>query len=83
MFAQRAMEWVMDLQVQGGYKQEYVLGSMECLSLRWRSSSFSVGQPSRWYLQSSTGHLNGRVCALRCLFKSHSRGYCLPHCWHT
>lgn len=27
-------DWVIDSHVQGGYKQEYVLGSVECLSLR-------------------------------------------------
>lgn len=41
-------------------------GELECLSLTWRSLSFSVGHPIWWYLQEDTEHFQGRECVFSC-----------------
>lgn len=45
-------------------------GVTECLSFTWRSLSFSVGHPYRWYLQLVSLHFHGRECVFSCLLHS-------------
>src|SRR6266699_1023438 len=66
----------LDLYGQGLNWHSYMGGFAECLSLRCRSRSFSVGQPYSWYLQAETGHFQGRECVFSCLVKSQGRLNC-------